>query len=197
MANKHKSDNKSLAEQDPASQEKVISQKSVYKAKFFEVKEEKVLLPNNKKHTLATVERRPTVNVFPLTDTNDLYLISEYRQMFKKRILEAVAGHIDENETSLAAAKRELKEEIGMSAFQWEEIARIQKSASVIKETSHLFLARDLELGKPEPEEGEDITLVTLSLKEAAAKVMNGEINSAATIIGILMLDKLLSLIHI
>ena len=172
---------------------KVISQKSVYKARFFEVKEEEVLLPNNKKHTLATVERRPTVNVFPLTDTNDLYLISEYRQMFKKRILEAVSGHIDKDESSLAAGKRELKEEVGMSAYQWEEIARIEKSASVIKETSHLFLARDLELGKPEPEEGEDITLVKLSLNDAAAKVMSGEINNAATMIGILILDKLRS----
>lgn len=170
---------------------KVISQKSVYKARFFEVKEEEVLLPNNKKHIYATVERRPTVNVFPLTDTNDLYLISEYRQMFKKRILEAVAGHVEKKETSLAAAKRELKEEIGMSAFQWEEIARIQKSASVIKETSHIFLARDLEVGEPKPDAGEDIILVKLPFKEAVAKVMSGEINHAATMIGIFILDNL------
>ena len=111
--------------------------------------------------------------------------------MFKKRILEAVSGHIDENETSIAAAKRELKEEIGMSASQWEEIARIQTAASVIKATSHLFLVHDLEFGKPDPEAGEDIVLVKLPLKEAVAKVMSGEINNAATMIGILLLDKL------
>jgi ADP-ribose pyrophosphatase len=172
---------------------KIAADKVVYKAKFFEVKEQEVLLPNNKKHIYATVERRPTVSIFPLTDKNDLYLISEYRQIFKKKILEAVSGHIDEGETSLAAGKRELKEETGISASQWEEIARIEKSASVIKETAHLFLARDLELGRPEPEEGEDITLIKMSLKEAAAKVMNGEINNAATMIGILILDKLRS----
>ena len=172
---------------------KNISQKSIYKARFFEVKEKVALLPNNKKHIYATVERRPTVSVFPLTDRNDLYLVSEYRQLFEKKILGAVAGHIDENETSLVAAKRELKEEVGMSAYQWEEIARIEKSASVIKETCHIFLARDLERGKPEPEEGEDIELVKLSLKEAATKVMSGEINNASTMIGILILDKLRS----
>jgi len=170
---------------------KIVAEKVVYKARLFEVKEQEVLLPNNKKHIYATVERRPTVNIFPLTDTDDLYLISEYRQMFKKKILGAVAGHIDDNETSLAAAKRELKEEVGMSAYQWEEIARIEKSSSVIKETSYLFLARDLEQGVPNPEPGEDITLVKLSLNEAVAKVMSGEINNSATMIGILMLDKL------
>ena len=170
---------------------KIVAEKVVYKARLFEVKEQEVLLPNNKKHIYATVERRPTVNIFPLTDTDDLYLISEYRQMFKKKILGAVAGHIDDNETSLAAAKRELKEEVGMLAYQWEEIARIEKSSSVIKETSYLFLARDLEQGVPNPEPGEDITLVKLSLNEAVAKVMSGEINNSATMIGILMLDKL------
>ena len=71
---------------------KVISQKSVFKAKFFEVKEEKVLLPNNKKHIYATVERRSTVCIFPLTDRNDLYLISEYRQMYKKIFLKQLPG---------------------------------------------------------------------------------------------------------
>ena len=171
----------------------VISQKTVYKAKLFEVKEQKVLLPDNKKHVYEIVERRPTVNIFPLDDKYDLYLISQYRYMFKKRILEAVAGHVDENETSLAAGKRELKEEVGMSAFHWEEIARIETAASVIKSTSHLFLARDLGQGNAEPEQGEDITLVKLSLNEAVAKVMSGEINNAATMIGILILDKLRS----
>lgn len=170
---------------------KVISQKSVFKARFFEVKEQEVLLPNNKKHIYTTVERLPTVNVFPLTKSYELHLISQYRVMFGKRILEAVAGHVEENETALVAAKRELKEEVGMSASNWEEISRIETAASVIKATSHLFLAWDLELSKPDPNAGEDIVLVKLPLKEAVAKVMNGEINNAATMIGLLMLDKL------
>jgi 8-oxo-dGTP pyrophosphatase MutT (NUDIX family) len=170
---------------------KVISQKSIYKARFFEVKEQEVLLPNNKKHVYSIVERRPTVNIFPLTNTHNLYLISQYRVMFGKRILEAVAGHVDENETSLAAAKRELREEVGMWASHWEEISRIEKSASVIKETSHLFLAYDLEKGIANPDAGEDIQLVKLPLKEAVARVMSGEINNSATMIGILLLDNL------
>ena len=169
----------------------VISQKTVYKAKLFEVKEQKVLLPDNKKHVYEIVEKRPTVNIFPLDDKYDLYLISQYRYMFKRRILEAVAGHVDENETSLAAAKRELQEEAGIVASQWEEIARIETAASVIKATSHLFLARDLEQGMPNPDIGEDIQLVKLHLEEAVAKVMSGEINHAATMIGIFILDNL------
>lgn len=175
------------------SQWKIISQKSILKAKFFEIKEQEVLLPNNTKHKYEIVERRSTVDIFPLTDKYDIYLISQYRPIFKKRVLEAVAGHIEMGETSLIAAKRELKEETGMSGSQWEEIGRIQTSASVVKHTAHLFIARDLEEGKPSPDAGEDIMLVKLSLKEAVEKVMTGEITIAPTIIGILLLDKLRS----
>ncbi len=170
---------------------KIVAEKVVYKARFFEVKEQKVLLPNNKKHSYTIAERLPTVNIFPLDDTCNLYLISQYRYMFNRRVLEAVGGHVEKNETSLTAAKRELKEEIGMVGSHWEELARIEKSASVFKETAHLFLVRDLEQGKPEPETGEDIILGKLPLKEAGEKVMSGEINNAATMIGIFILDRL------
>ena len=170
---------------------KIVTEKVVYKAKYFEVRKQKVVFPNGRKHVYEVVERRPTVSVFPLNTRYNVYLISQYRHMFGKRILEAVSGHVEENETALAAAKRELKEEAGILAYQWEEVTRIQKSASVIKETSHIFLARDLEEGEANPSEGEDISLLKLSLKEAVAKAMNGEINHAATMIGIFILDRL------
>jgi len=170
---------------------KIVSEKSILKSRFFEVKEQEVALPDNKKRVYQTVERLPTVNIFPILSNDKIYLISQYRPMFGKRILEAIAGHVEENETTLAGAKRELKEEVGITAFQWEEIARIQKSASIIKETAHIFLAQDLELGEAQPDEGEDIALIKLSLAEAMEKVVSGEINDAVTMIGIFMLDRL------
>lgn len=172
---------------------KVISENTVYKGRFFEVKEQKIVLPNNKKKVYEIVERLPTVNIFPLVGKHKLevYLISEYRSMLKRRILGAVAGHVEKNETTLTAAKRELKEEAGIVAYQWEEIARFRKSNSVIKEMSHIFVARDLEVFSKSPEEGEDIVLVKLPFKEALAKVINGEINDSATVIGMLTLERL------
>ena len=106
-------------------------------------------------------------------------------------MLEAVAGHVEENETPLAAAKRELKEETGITAVQWEELARTETAASAFRSKVHTFLAKGLEMGKQEPIEGEDITVVKISLKDALEKVVNGEINHSATMIGIFLLDKL------
>jgi ADP-ribose pyrophosphatase len=60
-----------------------------------------------------------------------------------------------------------------------------------VKATSYLFLARDLSLGEQELEEDEQIEVVKIPLEKAVEKVISGEITGSATMIGILMLDKL------
>src|SRR6185437_7183126 len=110
------------------------------------------------------------------TDKKEMYLISQYRYTLKSNSLEAVAGFIDEGETPLQAAKRELKEETGMTASSWEEIGKLEIAGSVVRGQTYLFLARDLEIGEAEPEEDEDITLLKMPIKEAVTKVFGGEI---------------------
>jgi len=126
------------------SQWKIISQKSILKAKLFDVKQIDFENKSGKKKTHRVAERVPIVSVFPLTDSYEIYLLSEYRYMLKKTIIEAVAGHMEKKETTIAAAKRELKEEAGIEAQQLEEIARIEMSGSVFKSKVHLFLAKEL-----------------------------------------------------
>ncbi len=172
---------------------KILSQKKVYKAKLFEVKELKIKLPSGATRIHQVAERRPTVTVLPLTDYYEVYLVSQYRYMLSATSLEAMAGFIEKGETALSAAKREMKEEMGISANQLEEIARIQMAASVFKAVAHIFLAKDLEVGSSEPDEDENITLVKIPLSEAVGKVARGEISHAASVIGILLLDKLRS----
>lgn len=173
------------------SQWKIISQKPVLKSELIDVK--KIVFKNEerRKKIHYLVERKTIVSIFPLTDSYEIYLISQYRYMLRKTVLEAVAGHVDNEESTIAAANRELKEEAGISALQLEEIARVEMSGSVFKSKVHLFLAKGLEIGESHPEEDEEISLIKLSLSEAVEKVMSGEINHAASMIGILMLDKL------
>jgi 8-oxo-dGTP pyrophosphatase MutT (NUDIX family) len=173
------------------SQWKIVSQKPIFKAKLFCVKEIKLENDAGGKAIHYQAERIPIVTVFPLTSKYEIYLISEYRYMFGKRVLEAVSGHIGEKESAIVAARRELKEEAGMEADQLEEIARIQMAGSVFKNTSNLFLAKGLVMGDNNLDEGEDISVVKMPLSQAVEKVMTGEITNATSMIGILMLDKL------
>ena len=111
--------------------------------------------------------------------------------MLKKTVLGAVAGYVKKGETAMAAARRELKEEAGIEAEQLEEIDRIQLAGSVFKSPLNLFLAKGLEVGKNNLDETEEISVVKMPLNAAVEKVMSGEISHAASMIGILMLDKL------
>lgn len=168
----------------------VTSQHTIVKTPYVEIKKEKVKIGDTSS-VYHTLYRAPAVMVFPLTESYEVYLISQYRYMFGKRLTEAVAGYIDKGESTLAAAKRELKEEIGLKASQWEELLRTELSASIIKATLHVFLARGLEEGEHNREVGEDIEVMKMPLDHAVAKAINGEIADATAVAGILLLDKL------
>lgn len=170
---------------------KITSQKNILETELFDVKENELEFDNKVNRIHRDVLIRPAVSVFPLTDSYDIYLISQYRYLLGRSVLEATAGFIDKGEDAIGAAKRELKEEIGISADNWMELGKIEKSASVARQEQCLYLVRGLHAGAAQPEETEDIKIVKMPLSEAVEKVMSGEINTASTTIGILMLDKM------
>lgn len=171
---------------------KIISSKPVFEAKLFSVSEDEISYPTGRKVTHHNISRKPTVSIFPITDNYEIYLVSEYRYLLGKTILAAAAGFMDkEGEKPLDTAMREAKEELGITAVQWEQLASISLGSSVLKATSYLFLARDISVEKQELEEDEEIDVVKMPLEKAVEKVMLGEITASATMIGILMLDKL------
>ncbi len=170
---------------------KIISRKKLLKTKFFEVEKEKILLPNGNKHTYETVIRKPSVMIIPLTNDYELYLIRQYRHMFNDYVIEFTAGHIDDGEKALFAAKRELREETGLIARHWEEIGRVEGSASVVQSRLHYFLAKELEEKEPKPEEGETIELIKIPLKKTVEMVLEGKVNNLPTMYAILLIEKL------
>jgi len=169
----------------------IITQKTIHKSKLFEINQNIVKLPSGGKNIHEDVYVRPAVFIFPLTDKNEIYLIHEYRYLLKKTVLSAVAGFSEKGETSIQTAKRELKEEAGLAASQWEELLRFNTENSVVKSQKYLFLAKELEIVEKALEEDEEIELTKMTISEAVEKVISGEISGAGTIIGIFLLDKL------
>jgi len=173
--------------------QKIISSKKVFKAKLFDVNEIEVQFPNGKKAIHHVVERKPIVCIFPLTTKYELYFATEYSYNTDEIVLQTPAGYIEEGENPLQAAKRELEEETGIIAGQWEEFAELEYAKSSLKAKAYLFIAKNLEVAIPKPEETENIKVIKLPLKEVVQKVLNGQIRKAAVVAGILMLDKLKS----
>lgn len=170
---------------------KVLSKKTILKDALFEIVEEKVQYKNGRESIHNNVYRKEAVSVFALTPEYELYFIKQYRYMLGKSILEAPAGFLNNGEDALVAAKRELKEETGITANKWKKLVVMGAAASVVYWEQPLFLAQDLELGISSPEDGEEISLVKISLDAAIEKIMSGEITTGSSIIGVLMLDKM------
>ena len=92
----------------------------------------------------------------------------------------------------LASAKRELKEETGLIADDWQELMRLHTSNSVTDERGLIYVARGLTQGETEFEETEDLLIQKMPLAEAVEHVLNGEITDAISVAGLLRLQYLI-----
>jgi len=120
-----------------------------------------------------------------------ILLEHQYRHAAQSMMWELPAGRIDDGETSLTAAKRELLEETGYSARHWKRILHFYVSPGFLDETMTIYLARDLHAGKAQPEPDEVIATRFFTLSEAKRMALGGRIRDAKTIIGILWLAQM------
>jgi len=112
----------------------------------------------------------------------------QYRHAAQSMMWELPAGRIDDGETALTAAKRELLEETGYSARQWNRILHFYVSPGFLDETMTIYVARGLQAGEAQPEADERIATKFFKLSEAKRMAINGRIRDSKTICGILWL---------
>jgi ADP-ribose pyrophosphatase len=139
------------------------------------------------------VHHSGSVVVLPVDESSSgprILLEKQYRHAAGRFLLELPAGRIDEGENELKAAKRELLEETGYSARSWKRILRFWASPGFVAEAMSLYLARDLRPGAAQPEDDEVIELQFVPLKKAVSLVVNGTIQDAKTIAGVLWLSQ-------
>src|ERR1700685_4631431 len=117
-----------------------------------------------------------------------ILLERQYRHAARSMMWELPAGRIDDGETALTAAKRELLEETGYRARQWKRILHFYVSPGFLDETMTIYLAQGLQPGEAQPEADERIAIRFFTLSEAKRMALQGRIRDAKTICGILWL---------
>ncbi len=168
---------------------KIISEQAVFKSKFYKI-DRTVIERNGKTFTKDIISRNRTVIILPITENNEVYFVSQYRDSHVKVLLELPAGNMDNNDSPLDNAKRELKEETGLTAKTWNQIGILYTSAN-IKGDVYVFVAKDLTQGKSDQDDDEEIEVLKMPLSEAINKVETGEINVISNMAVLLLFDRL------
>ncbi len=158
---------------------------------FFKVNEDSVIQPDGANGKYATVEFVPGVSVLPIDDEDFVYLTKQFRYQAGRETLEVIAGAVEENETPMRAAKRELKEEVGITAGELTKVGKIQLDHSIIKSESTQYIARRLVFGKTRRDAEEEMSVVKIKFSEAVEKVLSGEITHAPSCVLLLKASKL------
>jgi ADP-ribose pyrophosphatase len=171
---------------DPNS--KITSSETAFKSKYFQV--DKVTIERDgKTFTKDILRRTPVVLILPINEKDEIYLVSQFRDSMQERLTEVVAGHIEEGQTPLEAAKAELKEEAGLTAKTWKQLTSFYVSANM-DAVVHVFFATDLTEGAQELNEDEEIEIIKVPFRKALEKIDSGEIRVSSNIASLLLLDR-------
>lgn len=149
----------------------------LFRRPWLTVRRDQVRLPNGQINPEFYVLEYPTwVNVIAITETGDMVLVRQYRHGIAETRLELCAGVVEEGETPLEGAQRELLEETGYTGGQWEEIMVSSGNASTTNNLSHSFVARGVkQTSSQHLDATEDIDIVVMPQAEVFELLQEGE----------------------
>ena len=164
---------------------KILSSHEVYTCRLFRVTEEHAIDPKDKFEIKRSVVRHNGSAVMMAVDERKrILLVRQYRLPAGKYLWELPAGKVDEGETPIQAAKRELIEETGYRARKWEKLVSFYPSPGYVAEKMTIYLATGLTAGDAKPMDDERIETRWYKKKEVAKMIRSGKIEDAKTIIG-------------
>ena len=162
-----------------------------YDGGFLKVSRDRVSLPNGAITHREYIRHPGAVVVLAILDDGKVLLERQFRYPLGRVVIELPAGKIDAGEDHLDCAKRELQEETGYTASDWQFVTTIHNAIAYSDEHLDLYLARGLTAGPAKLDDGEFLDTFSATLPELLDMVRKGEVTDVKTIIGAFWLEKI------
>ena len=162
-----------------------MKQDYIYKGKIVNLRVDDALLPNGTTAKREVVEHPGGVCVAALTDNNELMFVEQFRYPYFEVVLELPAGKLEYGEDPFEAGKRELREETGATASEYEDLGKLYPTPGYCGEIIHMYLAKNLSFGEQDLDSDEFLEVKKIPLEKAFRMVMNNEIRDSKTQVGI------------
>src|SRR6476646_7451845 len=147
---------------------------------------------NGKIFRKEVVEHNASVGIIPILSNDEIILIKQYRHAVNEYLIEIPAGKIENKESPIEAAKRELEEETGFTG-DLIPLTKCYLAPSYDTELMYLFIARNItKINNPlyVMDEDENISSMILNLNDAISYCFNGNIKDCKTVSAILLYYK-------
>ena len=163
-------------------QEPQLSSQPIFDGDVLHIFKDTIRLPNGKQATREYTVHHGAVCILPLLENGDVLLEHQFRYPMGEVITEIPAGKLDSpEEDPLAAARRELREETGVSAGKWTFLGRFYPAAAYSDERIWMYLAEDLTFGAQELDEDEFLQIRAVPLKALVEQILAGQVPDAKT----------------
>ncbi len=171
---------------DPAeSPWRTLGAREVYRNPWIRVTEYSVQRPDGEMGIYGVVDPGDNATIVALDEEERISLVGEFRYVTQQQQWMLPSGKVEDGEEPLAAARRELAEEAGVEAGEWASLGAYHLSNGILKQVSHIFLARGLQPTEARPEGTEVFAMRRLPLREAVDACLRGEIADAPSVLGI------------
>ncbi len=165
---------------------KTLTSRFVYRNQWLRVREDRVIRPDGNEGLYGVIELPASVAIVALNDRDEVLVVGQWRYTHGKFSWEIPTGGSEPGETTLEAAKRELREEGGVVAGEWLPLGSIDNSNGVTTDVSHLFLATQLSETARHEDPTEKLVIKWTPFSQAVSDVMSGAMTESGTVSGIL-----------
>ncbi|MCS6905677.1 MAG: NUDIX hydrolase [Bacteroidia bacterium] len=168
----------------------ILQSQKIYDNPWIELTEFQVITPGGRPGIYGVVHfKHLAIGIVPIDNEENIWLVGQYRFPLNAYSWEIPEGGGKLDIDPLVSAKRELWEETGITAQKWKELFRMHLSNSVSDELAIIYLAQELDLGSPHPEDTEQLALRKVSLNQAYQMVLQGEITDSLSVAAIFRLQ--------